>query len=469
MSLVIANNVTSLNAQHNLGRSSSALARSIERLSSGLKVNRGADGPAALVISEKQRAQIAGLNAAIENTEKAVSLVQTAEGALNEINSLLVKIRSLAVDSANTGVNDDDALAANQAEIDNALETINRIANFTQFGTKKLLDGSAGLNVTSTDTDVTYISSTQSTTGGAYAVAITTAGERANVQNGTAQTANLAAAEVLTINSVNITLNSGLSQAQVISRINEFTGQTGVVAEDNGGNTRLYTVQFGSAASVSAVSDTAAAANSSGFGTSALSDTGVDIAGTIGGTAATGLGNLLTASARPSTGLTLQLASATTIATVTGAQGTTTVTDQSLQFQIGANANQTARVAIDRVNPSSLGVGVTGNQFTNLAAIVVTNVTGVSSCGGLVDAGIAQSTRLRGTLGGFQVNTLESITSNLRTTLENTVNAESVIRDTDFAAEIATFTKNQVLVQAGTSVLSNANQTSQLVLSLLQG
>src|SRR5262245_34295801 len=302
MSLVIANNVASLNAQHNLTRSSSALARSIERLSSGFKVNRGADGTAALDISEKQRAQIAGLDQAIQNTEKAVSLVQTAEGALNEINSLLVKIRSLALDSANTGVNDDDALAANQAEIDNALDTINRIANYTQFGTKKLLDGSAGLNVNSTDTDVTYLRATSQTSGGAYAVAITTAGERANVSNGTAQTSALTTAEVLTVNSVNITLNAGLTQTQVISRINEFTGQTGVVAEDNGGNTRLYSVQFGSAASISVVSDTAAAADSSGFGTTALTDSGVDIAGTIGGAAATGVGNILTSSTGPATG-----------------------------------------------------------------------------------------------------------------------------------------------------------------------
>ncbi|MCA9111479.1 MAG: flagellin, partial [Planctomycetaceae bacterium] len=127
MALTIANNVSSLNAQQNLTRASSSLSKSIERLSSGLKVNRGADGPAALVISEKQRAQIAGLKQAIENSDKAVSVVQTAEGALNEINSLLVKVRSLALDSANAGVNDSDSLAANQAEITNALETINRI------------------------------------------------------------------------------------------------------------------------------------------------------------------------------------------------------------------------------------------------------------------------------------------------------------------------------------------------------
>src|SRR5215212_8467789 len=129
MALAVNNNVSSLIAQGNLTRTSSMLSKSLERLSSGLQINRGADGPAALVISEQQRAQIAGLQTAINNTSKAVSMVQTTEGALNEINSLLVKIRSLALDSANTGVNDPSAQAANQAEVANALSTIDRIAN----------------------------------------------------------------------------------------------------------------------------------------------------------------------------------------------------------------------------------------------------------------------------------------------------------------------------------------------------
>ena len=115
MALVIANNPLALVAQNNLAKTTVDLSRSLERLSSGFKVNRGADGPAALVISEKLRAQIAGLKAAITNSEKAVSLVQTAEGALTEINNLLVKIRSLAIDSGNAGVNDAETLAANRA------------------------------------------------------------------------------------------------------------------------------------------------------------------------------------------------------------------------------------------------------------------------------------------------------------------------------------------------------------------
>ncbi|QEG23354.1 flagellin N-terminal helical domain-containing protein [Mariniblastus fucicola] len=473
MSLSLASNVGALNAQHNLTRSSNSLNKSIERLSSGFKVNRGADGPAALVISEKQRAQIAGLRQAIDNTEKAVSVVQTAEGALNEISSILVKVRSLALDSANAGVNDDDAFAANQAEIDNALDTINRIANNTQFGEKNLLDGSAGVSGVADDPDVTYLKSTAQTSAGTYAVEVTTQAERANVTAGTAQSGNLAADETLTVNGVSITLNSGLDQAGVIARINEFSGETGVIAEDDpasAGQTRLYTTQFGADASISVVSDTAAAATSSGFGTTADTDDGVNVAGTIDGVAAAGSGATLTATSGASKGLAVKVGAdaADAALSVDGAQGNVTVTNNSLVFQIGANQNQTASIAINSVLASGLGVGVEGNSFSSLEEINVTSAANAQDTLAIIDAAHDEISNIRGVLGAFQSNTLESIANNMRATLENTVNAESVIRDTDFAEEISKFTNSQILVQAGTSVLSNANQTSQGILSLLQ-
>ena len=472
MALTIANNIQSLTAQRNLNRSTNALGKSLERLSSGLKVNRGADGPAALVISEKQRAQIAGLEQAIENSEKAVSLVQTAEGALNEISSLLVKVRSLALDSANDGVNDADSLAANQAEIDNALDTINRIANNTQFSTKKLLDGSAGLSGTVTDQDVTFLGASSDTSAGTYAVAVTTAAERAKQTAGSTQTSNLANDETLTVNGVAITLNAGMSRAQVQSRINEFSGQTGVVAEDDPSTanaTRLRTQQFGSNASLSVVSNQAGAVDSSGFGTTELTDTGVDIAGTFGGVAGSGAGNVLTATSGAAKGVSVSVGedSSDLADSVSGAQGNVTVTDNALTFQIGPNANQTVEIAIDSVNPTSLGRGVANNTFSNLNDITVTSATNAQDAIAVIDQAISDVTNMRGDLGAFQQNTLESTTNNLRSTLENSVNVESVIRDTDFAAEIANFTKQQVLVQAGTSTLASANQSSQLVLSLL--
>ncbi|MCA9033719.1 MAG: hypothetical protein KDA91_01255 [Planctomycetaceae bacterium] len=677
MGLSIANNVSSLTAQHNLSRANTSVAKSVERLSSGLKINRGADGPAALVISEKQRAQIAGLNQAIDNSEKAVSVVQTAEGALTEINALLVKVRSLAIDSANAGVNDADALAANQAEIENALETVDRIANNTQFGTKKLLDGSASGPTTgdAADADITAVTATSNTQEGTYAVNVTTAAEKANVTataTGISGTETLARDETLTITgstgTATVTLAAGLDQDGIIDAVNAKTSETGVVAEvdpndstkirfasedfgstesisvtsdtdsagikapevvgasggvlgadealdvngttvnvladdtlsevvgkindvkgttgveafldpddnskirfrslttgptssisvssdtavqdyaavvtagtaftdltadevvtingvdinlttgdditavinkinneqyttgvtvadDGSGNLEFTSKESGTAVSLSVVSDgtdsgigttaltasgkastgigttalTSTGSYSSGVGTVALTDTGVDIAGTIDGTAATGSGNVLTATTGDATDLAVTIGAGTdSTATVTGSQGDVEVTDHSLVFQIGANQNQTAKISISQVNADHLGKGVDGNQFTDLSQIDVQTASGAQDSLAIIDKAINDITTLRGDLGAFQQNTLESTANNLRATLENTVNAESVIRDTDFASEIAAFTKNQVLVQAGTSVLGNANQIPQLVLSLLR-
>lgn len=468
MSLGIVNNVGALNAQNNLNRSQSSLNTSIERLSSGFRVNRGADGPAALVISETQRAQISGLRTAIDNTERAVSVVQTAEGALGEINNLLVQVRSLAIDSANTGVNDENALAANQAEIANALETIDRISNNTQFGQRNLLDGSASLSSVASDADVTVSATGDNVAAGSFDVDVTAAATQATV-TGAAQTAVLAADETLTINGTAITLDAGLDNAGVQARINEFSSQTGVVAEADGTATQLRTTEFGDNASISVQSDLAPAAGTSGFANTATTDTGSDIEGTIGGNAATGSGATLTGTAGDTEGLSVQLAAdpANAAQTVSGAQGDVTVTDNSLVFQIGANQGQTVNISIDSVASSGLGTGVADNGFSNLSEIDVTSAAGSQDALGVIDAAISQVSNLRGELGAFQGTTLESTANNLRTTLENTVAAESVIRDTDFAEEISNFTNSQVQVQAGTSVLSSANQTSQLILSLL--
>ena len=473
MALVITNNVASLTGQNNLQRTSSALRRSLERLSSGLKVNRGADGPAALVISEQQRAQIVGLQTAIDNASKAVSLVQTAEGALDEINRLLLKARSLALDSANAGVYDADALAANQAEIRNILATIDRIAANTQFGTKKLLDGSAGIAGSVSDPNKTiFLRGTSDTQAGTYTVNVTTAAERANLQSNTVNS-TLTSDETLTINGVNITLTAGMNRDQIVARINEYTGQTGVeaVAKDVGTDKYivLRTTQFGSAATLSVVSTGTGA----GFTTSIQTDTGVDIAGDIGGLTAVGVGNVLTAVSGAAKGLSVAVKTDTDASNLvgnsfSGSVGTVTVVDNSLQFQIGPNAGQTAKVAIDKMSTSALGLNVAGSQFSNLSEINVQTASGASDAIKVIDQAIDDVTTVRGTLGAFQKNALEATANNLRSTLENTVSAESVIRDTDYAQEIANFTKQQILLQAGVSVLSNANQVPQLVLALLQ-
>ncbi len=143
MGLRINTNVAALIGQRNIARTDRALNKSLERLSSGLRINRAADDPAGLAIAERQRAQISGLNQAIENAERGTSLVQTAEAALDEVGALLVHMRELAVDAANDAVHDADSLAALQAEVTDALATLDRIAADTAFGQKALLDGTA--------------------------------------------------------------------------------------------------------------------------------------------------------------------------------------------------------------------------------------------------------------------------------------------------------------------------------------
>jgi len=142
MSLRINNNTAAINGHRMLVRNDHAVSKSLERLSSGMRINKAADNAAGLVISEQMRAQITGLSKAIENSEAGVSMVQTAEGSLDEVNSLLNKARELVLHAANTGANDSNQLAADQAELDNVIQSITRISEFTQFGTKRLLDGS---------------------------------------------------------------------------------------------------------------------------------------------------------------------------------------------------------------------------------------------------------------------------------------------------------------------------------------
>ncbi len=480
MGLTLTNNVASLNAQNNLTKTSGMLGKSLERLSTGLKVNRGADGPAALVISETQRAQISGLRAAIDNTNKAVSLVQTGEGALNEMNTLLNKVRSLAVDSANSGVNDTTAQAANQAEITNILGSVDRIASTTKFGNKALFDGNAGITGNTSVATTQFVGADPTTKAGSYAVNVTAAAEKANVTAGGPPQTALTQDETLNVNGVQIKLTSGMSQSQVIDQINQYSTQTGVTADLSGlggSPTRLTSNTFGAEAKVTVFSDRASTSAapgymSSGFGTASVTDSGVDVAGTIDGVAATGKGNVLTSTNGNSKGV--QVAVLPTVpvgpapnpvVTATGAQGNVNVQDNSLTFQVGANSGETVKVSFDKLNTGNLGVGAS-SLYSSLSQIDTSNGAEALKT---IDKAIADVTDLRSRLGAFQSNTLESTANNLRNTLENTTAAESVIRDTDFASEIANFTKYQTQMQAGSTVLGNANQMTQLVAGLLRG
>ena len=188
----INTNVSAINTHRNLTLNNRIMSKNMERLSSGLKINRGADGPASLVISERLRAQSSGLKQAIDNSEAGVSLMQTAEAALDEVSRALIGARQLAVHAANEAVNDDFMLQADQQEINNILATVNRIAQNTQYGTKNLLDGSKGGNGVTSGENLEFVGSSEKTkTSGAkgYQVAISRAATRATVRGSKALTA----------------------------------------------------------------------------------------------------------------------------------------------------------------------------------------------------------------------------------------------------------------------------------------
>ena len=482
MAFRINHNIASMNAYRNLSRNDMGFSRSLERLSSGLRINKAGDDPAGLVVSENMRAQIAGLGQAIENSELATAMVQTAEGSLTEVHALLTSMRELAIHAANEGANSAADLAADQAEINNALATINRIAQHTQFGTKKLLDGSNGVTGNVTSGSVTFLSGSASTESGTYDVVVTTQAEKATLATGNSGAiAGIAADETLTITndntgvSVSVNLVAGDDAQTIVDKINAYTNSTAVQASTDGTDITLLSSVWGTAGDFTIVSSNAATdGTQSGF-SAGVGDTddGVDIAGSfnVGATAyqADGLGAILTGRAGSMVdGLTVSTTAAA------GVAGTVQVSNNSLVFQVGANAGQQVTLSIGNMAAATLGTGldITGggsNQFGSLAEISILDAHKAADSLAVIDQAIEEVSTIRGTLGAFQSNTLESGVNNLRVAEENLEAAESTIRDTDMAAEMATFTRNQIMLQAATAMLAHANSAPQVVLQLLQG
>jgi flagellin len=493
--LSILNNTAATQAQQALNNTNNALSTSLQRLSTGLQINSGADGPAAYVISQAQQAQVAGLNQAIQNTNQAVDLVQTGSGALSEVSNLLTQIRGLALDSANAGVNDASALAANQAQINNALSTINTIATSTQFNGKNLLDGTAGFNAVSSNSALSGLDATSNTAVGSYTIAITNNAQKGQVDVGTGanaatalnNTTNLSANENLLFNgSTTVSLTAGMTNTQVVAAINAETSQTGAVASlDAGGNLELTAKNFGQNFTV--VSDTGAAvAGSTGLGTT-VSNTAVapaglvtlegqNLSGTITNPDATtfnftGNGNVVSVPSGTGDGLsfTVNAGAGNSAISDAAANGATAIVNNgTLVFQIGSNQGQTASLAISKTTTDALGTNVANNQFSNLSQIDVTTTSGAQDAIGVIDAAISQVSNLSATLGAFQTNTLQANATNLGTSLTNTQASEATITNTDFASEISNFTQLQTQMQAGSSVLTNANHSSQFITQMLQ-
>jgi len=318
MSLKINHNIESMVAHRNLLMNDRALSKSLERLASGQKVNRAADDPAALVISEHMRAQVSGIQQAIKNNEIAISLVQTAEGSMNEISNMLVGLRQRAISAANVGASDQAMTQANQAEIENALASIDRLVTTTQFGHYKLLDG------------------------------------------------------------------TNASRTEIKFR----TDSAGEFVLDGDDNKIIESKS----------------------------------------------------------------------------------TVEGLRFHVGPNADHQASVSIRNMHTNHLGRVAEGqniSNFSSLADIDVRNEQGAQDALAIIDQALTEVATVRGEVGAFQSQTLETNLTSLQIASENMTAAESTLRDTDMAAELATFTRNQIMSQSATAQLAQANALPQNVLRLL--
>lgn len=528
MTARVNSNIPAINSHRNLLINNTEQAKVMERLSSGLKINRGADGPAALVISERLRSQTAGLEQAIDNSEAGISLVQTAEAALDEVSASLINARQLAVHAANEAVNDEFMLRANQQEIENILATVNRIAQSTQYGKKNLLDGSKGASGVVSGADLEFVDATQATkSSGAtgYDVYIAQAACRAEVGGSVPLTNEIIdKGEQITIIEGSKTVNFHSIKGETVetnlnvlsAAIKEAGLDIDLIRASEKGtdpntpqNITLRHQQFGSDYTFKVSSSTEGLLSTK----SNIYDTienGLDVAGEINGEEATGSGQVLTGNTGNSNteGLAIrykghslpgdshssntvtesyleqtqvseihrgernrlpQMSEAELAECIGALAGTVTVSQNSLVFQIGSNAEQTTSLALRNMRTSNLGAGVENlSGFQSLAEIDVTNAAKAQDTMSILDRALEEVSSTRAEIGAFQKNNLESNLNYLRIAHENVQSAKSIIRDADMAEEMTAFTRNQIMTESATAMLAQANLRGQSVLQLLK-
>ena len=501
--MVVQHNMSAMNANRMLSGVSSAQSKSTEKLSSGYRINRAADDAAGLSISEKMRGQIRGLNQASTNAQDGISLIQTAEGALNESHSILQRMRELSVQAANGTETDDDREAV-QNEIEQLQSELTRISDTTEFNTMKLLDGSqSGSKVQASVSKAADAanamgkveSSNQVNTTDAFAAVLADGKESSYSvtvldKNGNSSTTTVK------ITGTSDTEADAKKQASLFAeelKKTSLADSYDIAGDDTTGKISFTAKEKGSTANAILVSqDNAAAATTTktggvdGYNTitenigvydgtgniedkiftvngekfayvtdpSKLGDDYKDVnfveATDVDDTAAGAMAKLISAK----TGI-----NAEANGKVVNLKPSATATGKGIELQIGANEGQTMSFTLDDMSADALGVGSGSVDLSTQDKAKTATTT--------IDAAIKKVSKARGQMGAVQ-NRLEHTINNLDTASENLQTAESRIRDTDMAEEMVNYSKNSILAQAGQSMLAQANQANQGVLTLLQ-
>lgn len=472
----INTNVSALIAQQGLAQSQSSLQTSLQRLSTGLRINSGADDPAGLIASEGLKSEIAGINSAVSNSTEATNVISTADGALGEVSSLLQTIKGLVVASANTGALSPSELAANQLQVDSAIQTISRISNTTSFDGINLLDGSLDYVTSGVSTSaISALTITQANLGTQSSepvkIDVLTSARTAALQFRGSSLTKSATLDISGNNGAEtLTFTSGTTASAIAFAVNRISDSTGVTASlINSANAAsgivFNSTGYGSSSYVSVTAQSGNFATTNSQGDAEQRVTGQDVRATING--ALTVGNGLNISLNTSS-LNINL----TLNKDFGAGNTSfAITGGGALFQIGQTVDSAEQVSIgiQSINAANLGdsaVGFLNDVVTGGSATLVGG--NAAQAEQIVDSAINQVAVLSGQLGAFEANTLQTNINSLNVALENVTSSESDIADADFAVETSNLTRAQILVQAGTSVLSTANSTPQDVLKLLQ-
>lgn len=497
MSQIINTNVASLTAQRNLASSQESLNVSLNRLSSGLRINSARDDAAGLAISNAFTSQINGLNQAIRNANDGISLSQVAEGALSESTNILQRIRELSIQSAN-GTNGGNERAALQQEVSQLQAELNRIAETTSFGGRVLLDGTFGtesfqvgseanqtISVSIGDSRASALGSVQSTLDGTAFSSAVAAAATAGANPLTSSSLTIAG----TLGSTTITTTAADSAFELASDISAGSADTGVNAEartgaelssiGDGTVSFSLTGQGGAAVSISAsvtggdLSNLATDINNNQAttgigavvdGTSLVltSERGDDII--IEGFGNTGADTTATLEALDYDGA--GVGGAITLTTDDGA-GAAELDSTRVIGDVRVDSSAGFTLTLGAANTTLLSGTTATGTLSSVADVDIGSQQGAQNAIAVVDAAIQGIDSQRASIGAVQ-NRLQSTISNLQSISENVSAARSRIQDADFAAETANLTRTQILQQAGISVLSQANALPQQVLSLLQ-
>ena len=496
MALSINTNVASLNAQRNLGATQNSLAKSMERLSSGLRINSAQDDAAGLAISNRMTSQIRGLDQAVRNANDGISLAQTAEGAMQESTNLLQRMRELSVQSANASNSSADRSALN-AEVNQLKNEMNRIANTTTFNGLNILDGSFNeqkfqVGANANETITVDINSMRAGSLGRHANNSTNTTANQGTGSTTAATAtlpanNTIASQTLTISgnrgsNTGITVAGGATAEAIATSINDVSAGTGVEATaittatlaglSASGTVTLTLDSAGTAATVSAAVTSGDLENLSKVINDNSGTTGITSTvsgGTIILTQSEGK-NINIANFDHSAGGTIDIqgADGATATTLTHGGNDSTVVAGTIELTSSETffASSTVADAAGSIFnvAAATNVSSTGEM---VSSIDITTMDGSQKAIDIIDKALGKIDEQRGDLGAIQ-NRFESTISNLKNISENISAARSRILDADIAQETSNMTKQNILQQAGVSILSQANQAPQLALALLQ-